>query len=228
MTVALARLTRTQLAARVAAELHDGWYVNVGIGMPTLVPNVLHLEPEREVVIHSENGILGVGRRAEGQELDPDLVNAGREMVTVRPGASFFHHADSFAMVRGGHLDCAILGAYQVSEQGDLANWLLKGARLGNPGGAMDLAVGARRVFAMMEHVTRDGAPKIVRRCDYALTGVRCVTTIFTDIAVIDVGPDGLILRELAPSWSVEDVQALTEPTLRLAGEPGTIRVVSE
>jgi 3-oxoacid CoA-transferase subunit B len=223
MTIAAARLTRTQLAARVAAELEDGWYVNVGIGMPTLVPNFL--PAEREVVIHSENGILGVGALAQADERDPDLVNAGRELVTVRPGASFFHHADSFAMVRGGHLDCAILGAYQVSEQGDLANWLLKGARLGNPGGAMDLAVGAKRVLAMMEHVTREGTPKIVRACDHALTGVRCVTTIFTDVAVIDVTAGGLLLRELAPGWSVDDVQAITEPRLHVAG---TVRVASE
>jgi 3-oxoacid CoA-transferase B subunit len=211
------RLTKHQLAQRVAAELQDGWYVNVGIGMPTLVPDFLR----GDVVIHSENGILGVGRRAEGEELDPDLVNAGREMVTLRPGASFFHHADSFAMVRGGHLDCAILGAYQVSEQGDLANWRLKDARLGNPGGAMDLAVGAKRVFAMLEHVTREGTPKIVRTCDYPLTGVRCVTSIFTDVAVIDVTPDGLALREVAPGWSLEAVQAITVPRLRLPATVG-------
>jgi 3-oxoacid CoA-transferase subunit B len=221
MTIALARLTKQQLAARVAAELEEGWYVNVGIGMPTLVPNFL--SADKDVVIHSENGILGVGRQAQGDELDPDLVNAGRELVTVRPGASFFHHADSFAMIRGGHLDCAILGAYQVSEQGDLANWLLKGARLGNPGGAMDLAVGAKRVFAMMEHITRDGAPKIVCACDYALTGVRCVTTIFTDVAVIDVTPEGLVLREVAPGWSLEDVRAITEPRLHVHRSPATI-----
>jgi 3-oxoacid CoA-transferase subunit B len=219
-------LTKTQLAARVAAELRAGWYVNVGIGMPTLVPNLL--PPEREVVIHSENGILSVGRLATGDELDPDLVNAGRELVTIGRGASFFSSADSFAMVRGGHLDVAILGAYQVSEQGDLANWLLKGARLGNPGGAMDLAVGAQRVFAMMEHVTRDGAPKVVRECDYALTGVRCVTCIFTDVAVIDVTPVGLVLREVAPGWSVEAVQAITQPRLLVPAPPRTIRGASE
>jgi 3-oxoacid CoA-transferase subunit B len=212
------RLTKLQLAARVAAELRDGWYVNVGIGMPTLVPD--YLPADREVVIHSENGILGVGRKAEPDERDPDLVNAGRELVTVRPGASFFHHADSFAMVRSGRLDCAILGAYQVSEQGDLANWQLKGAHLGNPGGAMDLAVGARCVFAMMEHVTREGAPKIVCQCDYALTGLRCVTTIFTDVAVIDVTPGGLVLREVAPGWSLDEVQAITQPRLHATAPP--------
>jgi 3-oxoacid CoA-transferase B subunit len=218
------RLTRRQLAARVAAELQDGWYVNVGIGMPTLVADYVG---ERDIMIHSENGILGVGRRAEGEERDPDLVNAGREMVTVRPGASFFHHADSFAMVRGGHLDCAILGAYQVSERGDLANWLLKDARLGNPGGAMDLVVGAKRVFAMMEHVGRDGAPKVVCACDYALTGVGCVTTIFTDVAVIDVTAEGLVLRELAPGWSPAEIQGLTEPKLHVQSTPRTIPVLA-
>jgi 3-oxoacid CoA-transferase subunit B len=226
MTIQAVRLTKMQLAARVAAELQDGWYVNVGIGMPTLVPNLL--PPDREVVIHSENGILGVGPLASGEDVDPDLVNAGREMVTLRPGASFFSHADSFAMVRGGHLDCAILGAYQVSERGDLANWLLKGARLGNPGGAMDLVVGAKRVFAMMEHVTREGTPKVVRECDCALTGVRCVTTIFTDVAVIDVTPGGLVLREVAPGWSVEDVQAATEPTLQVPSPPATMAIPTE
>ena len=215
------RLSKLQVAARVAAELQDGWYVNVGIGMPTLVPDCL--SSDREVVIHSENGILGVGPKAEPHALDPDLVNAGRELVTVRPGASYFHHADSFAIVRGGHLDCAILGAYQVSESGDLANWLLKDARLGNPGGAMDLVAGAKRVFAMLEHVTRDGAPKIVCQCDYALTGVRCVTTIFTDVAVIDVTDEGLLLREMAPGWSIDDVQAITEPRLHVHAPPATI-----
>jgi 3-oxoacid CoA-transferase B subunit len=220
------RLSKHQVAARVAAELQDGWYVNVGIGMPTLVPDFL--AADRDIMIHSENGILGVGRQARAEERDPDLVNAGREMVTVRPGASFFHHADSFAMVRGGHLDCAILGAYQVSERGDLANWLLQGARLGNPGGAMDLVVGAKRVFAMMEHVSRDNAPKIVCECDYALTGLRCVTTIFTDVAVIDVTAEGLVLRELAPGWTLEAVQAITEPKLYVQSTLRTVPVLSE
>ncbi len=222
MTIAeRARLSKAQIAARVAAELQDGWYVNVGIGMPTLVPN--YLPPDRDVVVHSENGILGVGRSPAPEEQDADLVNAGIERVTLRPGASLFSHADSFAMIRGGHLDVAILGAYQVSERGDLANWITPDARLGNPGGAVDLAVGARRVFVMMEHVTRDGARKIVRACDYPLTGVACVTTIFSDVAVIDVAPDGLVLRELAPGWTVEDVQAITEPPLRVPRPPATI-----
>jgi 3-oxoacid CoA-transferase B subunit len=219
------RLTRLQIAARVAAELHDAWYVNLGIGMPTLVADYVG---QRDIMIHSENGILGVGRRAEAEERDPDLVNAGREMVTVRRGASFFHHADSFAMVRGGHLDCAILGAYQVSERGDLANWLLKGARLGNPGGAMDLVVGAKRVFAMMDHVSRDGTPKIVCECDYALTGVRCVTTIFTDVAVMDVTAEGLVLRELAPGWSFEEIQAITEPRLHVHSPPAPLLAIHD
>lgn len=216
-----ARLTREQIAARVAAELQDGWYVNVGIGMPLLVPN--YVPADREIVIHSENGILGVGPPPAPEEADPDLVNAGRELITVRPGASFFSHADSFTMVRGGHLDAAILGAYQVSKQGDLANWRLKDAALGNPGGAMDLALGARRVFVMMEHVTREGAPKIVQSCDYPLTGLRCVTTIFTDVAVLDVTADGLALREIAIGWSVEAVQAITEPALLTPRPPVTL-----
>ncbi len=219
------RLTKTQLAARVAAELHDGWYVNVGIGMPTLVPN--YLPPGREIIIHSENGILGVGPEPAADQADPDLVNAGREFVSLRPGGSFFSHADSFAIVRGGHLDVAILGAYQVSERGDLANWLLKGATVGNPGGAMDLAGGARRVFVMMEHTTREGAHKIVRECDYALTGLACVTTIFTDVAVIDVTGAGLTLREVAPGWTPETVQTLTEPQLLVPQRPRTIEVLT-
>jgi 3-oxoacid CoA-transferase subunit B len=211
------------MAARVAAELQDGWYVNVGIGMPTLVPN--HLPPGREIIVHSENGILGVGPAAEEDDVDPDLVNAGREFVTLMPGGSFFTHADSFAMVRGGHLDAAILGGYQVSERGDLANWALKGATIGNPGGAMDLAVGARRVYVMMEHVARDGSLKIVRECDYPLTGIACVTTIFSDVAVIDVTSEGLALRELAPGWSTEQVQAISGPRLLVPRPPATIAV---
>lgn len=215
------RLTREQIAARVGDELRDGWYVNVGIGMPLLVPN--YLPTDREIVIHTENGILGVGPPPSPGEADPDLVNAGRELISIMPGASFFSHADSFTMVRGGHLDAAILGAYQVSEPGDLANWRLKDAPLGNPGGAMDLAVGARRVFVMMEHVSREGAPKVVRECDYPLTGVRCVTTIFSDVAVIDVTPDGLELREVAAGWTVDDIQTITEPKLLIPRTPAVI-----
>ena len=214
-------LSRAQIAACVAASLQDGWYVNVGIGMPTLVPN--HLPPAVEIVIHSENGILGVGPTPAPEVADPDLVNAGRELVTLLPGASLFSHLESFAMIRGGHLDVAILGGYQVSEGGDLANWTVKGAELGNPGGAMDLAVGAKRVFVMMEHVTRDGALKIVRACDYPLTGIACVTTIFTDVAVIDVTPAGLVLREVAPGWDPAAGQAITEPRLLVPAPPRTI-----
>lgn len=218
-----ARMTKDQIATRVAADLQPGWYVNVGIGMPTLVPN--YLSPDQDIFIHSENGILGVGPRARRAQADPDLVNATRELITLQPGASLFSQADSFAMVRSGHLDVAVLGAYQVSESGDLANWLLKGATLGNPGGAIDLATGAQRIFAMMTHTTRDGEPKIVRSCDYPLTGRRCVTTIFTDLAVIDVSQDGLVLRETAPGWSVEAVQALTEPPLSVPRPPATIQL---
>jgi 3-oxoacid CoA-transferase B subunit len=191
--------------------------------MPTLVPN--YLPAGRDVVVHSENGVLGVGPSPAPGAQDADLVNAGIEWVTLRSGASLFSHADSFAMIRGGHLDAAILGAYQVSERGDLANWVGKDARLGNPGGAMDLARGARRVFVMMEHVARDGAPKVVRACDYPLTGVTCVATIFTDLAVIDVTPDGLVLREVAPGWTADDVQRVTEARLLVPVLPAPIRV---
>ncbi len=223
MDVERPRLTREQIAARVAAELEDGWYVNVGVGMPTLVPN--YLPPHLEIIVHSENGILGVGPRPAAEEADADLVNAGRELISLRPGASLFSHADSFGMVRGGHLDVAILGAYQVSERGDLANWRLKDASLGSPGGAMDLVMGARRVFAMMEHVAREGAPKVVRECDYPLTGIACVTTIFTDVAVIDVTSDGLVLREVAPGWSAEAVQAITKARLVVPRSPTNMEV---
>jgi 3-oxoacid CoA-transferase subunit B len=215
------RLERKQIAARVAAELQDGWYVNAGIGLPTQVAN--YLPPGREIVIHSENGVLGVGPLAAPDQADPDLVNAGREQVSLLPGGAFFHHADAFGMVRGGHLDACMLGAYQVSERGDLANWALPGNRYGNPGGAVDLAVGAKRVFVLMEHVARDGAAKIVRQCTYPLTGLACVTAIFTDLAVIDVTSNGLVLRELAPGWTVQAVQELTEPRLLVPHPPGLI-----
>ena len=218
-------LTRHQIAARVALELRDGWYVNLGVGMPTLVAN--YVPPEVEIFVHSENGVLGVGPAPSAEQADPDLVNASREQITLRPGAAFFSHADSFGMVRGGHIDVTILGAFQVSERGDLANWLLPGAKIGNPGGAVDLAVGARRVFAMFEHVARDGALKVVRTCSYPLTGLACVTTLFTDVAVIDVTPDGLLLREVAPSWTAEAVQAISKPTLLVPRPPAVIRLPS-
>ncbi len=217
-------LNRNQIAARLAQELEPDWVVNIGIGMPTLVPT--HLPPGRDVIFHSENGIVGMGPPPQRPEdIDPDLLGAGKQPMTLIAGGAYVHHADSFAIVRGGRLDAAILGAFQVAANGDLANWRLPGKPGGNVGGAMDIAAGAKHVLAMMTHVTRDGEPKIVEQLTYPLTAQRAVTKIFTDMAVITVTKEGLVLEEKAPGLTATDVQEATAAPLIVADTLATIAV---
>jgi 3-oxoadipate CoA-transferase beta subunit len=207
------RLTREQLAARVARDIPEGAYVNLGIGLPTLIAN--HLPPDREIFLHSENGLLGMGPAPAPGEEDPDLINAGKQPVTLLPGGSFFHHGDSFAMMRGGHLDLCVLGAFEVSAAGDLANWHT-GAPDAIPavGGAMDLALGAKQVFVMMEHLTKQGQSKVVEACQYPLTAMACVDRIYTDLAVLEVVPEGLRVRELVEGLTFPELQRVTQARL--------------
>ncbi|MBT8631374.1 CoA transferase subunit B [Polynucleobacter paneuropaeus] len=214
--MAYQRLTREQIVQRVAQDIPEGSYVNLGIGLPTKIAN--YLDADKEIFLQSENGVLGMGPAPAKGDEDPDLINAGKEFITLLKGGSYFHHGDSFTMMRGGHIDICVLGAFQVAQNGDLANW-----HTGSPdaipavGGAMDLAIGARNVFVTMEHVTKNGEAKIVEKCTYPLTGMGCVNRIYTDLAVIDVTPNGLIVSEMVPGLTLDELQKLTDAPLSLA-----------
>lgn len=209
-------MSRQQMAARAAQDVPEGWYVNLGIGMPTLIADYVPLE--REVVIHSENGILGMGPAPKPEEVNPWLINAGKQLVTLRPGGSYSHHADSFAMIRGGHIDLCVLGAFQVAENGDIANWATsENDTAPAVGGAMDLAAGAKRLWVIMEHTTKTGEAKLVKKCSYPLTAPGVVTRVYTNLAVIDVTPTGFAVVDMVPGMTLLDLQAVTDAPLRMA-----------
>jgi 3-oxoadipate CoA-transferase beta subunit len=209
-------LSRTQMAARAARDIPEGWCVNLGIGMPTLIAD--HVPLEREVIFHSENGVLGMGPAPEEGKVDPWLINAGKQYVTMRPGGSYSHHADSFAMIRGGHIDLCVLGGFQAAENGDIANWATsENDTAPAVGGAMDLAAGAKRLWVLMEHTTKTGESKLVRKCSYPLTAPRAVTRVYTNLAVLDVTPDGFVVRDIVPGLGFEALQARTDAPLHRA-----------